>query len=321
MMIPGRHCTTLPNKNSTMPLTPSSSTTGASESHEIPSTSLQPTTSDAVLESHGNETVLSGSIPSPNKELSPMTPADCRTLKKILEDVHSPSPFASPVMQRQDDSMLSVDLTEDGSSDTGIEDEVPYTEPQYVCGDELEAGYEDEDDSMELSDAGGESPDDAGHADASASDADQSIVTSQEDDSVYVWSDGDTIEDIMNTPGKTAPPARPQHLDGVYLRDIATPDETKEIKQQRATLEMAVVKERVAQELQDALVLEDETSYPDEYAYDEHEDAIDLSDVSKFQAPQQIEGKTGLSMLEEEDAAAELEVSTQQQHLIAHDPR
>jgi hypothetical protein len=161
-------------------------------------------------------------------------------------------------MRHQDNSLLSVDYAEDGSSDTGIEDLVQYSELHFHHGDELEAGYEDEDDSMGLSDAG---LDDTVAADTRAVDADQSIVSGHEDDSVYVWSDDDTIEDIMNTPRKTAPPARPQHLDGVYRNNPLIPEEKTKIEIKRAALEKALMKERVTQELEDALVIEDEAIY------------------------------------------------------------
>jgi hypothetical protein len=215
-------------------------------------------------------------------------------------------------MKRQDNSLLSVDSAEDGSSDTGFEDLVQYSAPQFDHGEELEAGYKDEDDSMGLSDAG---LDDTIDADTRAVHADQSIVSGHEDDSVYVWSHGDTIEDIMNTPGNTAPPARPQHLDGVYRNGTLMPEEKTKIEIKRAALEKALVKERVTQELEDALVIEDETIFQDETVFEEQDNAMDLSDDSEFLAVQEIQAKTGLSMIEEEDAEVEFEVNNKRHSL------
>jgi hypothetical protein len=275
---PAQHqsSTTSLNTSSQMSATPPSPVVNTSVvSSPMLRTHLRPTTLDAALETHGNDTALPPSTPAIDKEHSPLTPADCRTLKKILDDVHGASPVASP--QQQDESLLSLASTENRSSVTGIEDELQYIKPRFSYGDELEAGYEDEDDSME-------------------------------DDSVYVWNDGDTIEDLMNTPGKTAPPARPQHLDGIYQHDAPTPDEKNEIELQCAALEKALVKERVTKELKDELVIEDETIDLDEDTFHETNDAFYLSDDAEFQAVQEVQAKTGLSMIEEEDGEVELEV-------------
>jgi hypothetical protein len=87
---------------------------------------------------------MSFSADTPRSSLSP---ADCRTLHKILEHVHIPSTSESTGASEQSESLLSFSAGEDASSDPGCEDEV-----QYGHGEETEEGYADEDNSMELSD-------------------------------------------------------------------------------------------------------------------------------------------------------------------------
>ena len=69
----------------------------------------------------------------------------------------------------------------------------------FDFGDEREQGYEDEDDSMELSD--------------------------EEDTfSTGGQKDGDTTEDVMNPLGKTAPPAPVQDYSRFYAHGVPAPD-------------------------------------------------------------------------------------------------
>jgi hypothetical protein len=238
----------------------------------MPSAPLQPTTLDAAFKTHGNETATSPSPRLRESMRSPMARSDLRTLKKILNDVQSPTPGASAVTrQQQHRSSLSIDASEDASSDTGINDEVQYTSQQHLYGDELEAGYENEDESMRLSD-----------------DAEGSALFDDEERE-YVWSDGDTVEDIIATSAQTAPPARLQHLDGIYQHDYTTSDEIKDIKMQRTAIEEVVKQERINQELH----------------------AIDLSDSSELRGMPTTQTQNGLSRIEEDDELeVELEVRT-----------
>jgi hypothetical protein len=267
----------------------------------MPSSPLQRISLDAALESHGNDTVLSPNTPSADETRSPLSPSDCRTLKKILEDVQSPSRTASPLLAKHNDSLLGIESTDHGSSDTGHEDEVQYTEKQYDYGDEADEGYADEDDSMDLSDAG---------QDDSVVYEDESIVASDHDTREYVWSDGDTIEHIMNTPGKTVPPTPKQGLGEVYLHGQPTPDETKVIKLQRAAIEEVVEQERMEQERQDADAIGDETIDLDVTSMDDQDDAVVLSNDPEFQAVEAVQAEIGMTFADHGvDEAIEVEVS------------
>jgi hypothetical protein len=268
----------------------------------MPSSHLQRISLDAALESHGNDTVLSPNTPSADENRSPLSPSDCRTLKKILEDVQSPSRTVSPLLTEHNDCLLGiVESTDDGSSDTGHEDEVQYTEKQYDYGDEADEGYADEDDSMDLSDAG---------QNDSVVYEDESILASDHDTREYVWSDGDTIEDIMNTPGKTAPPAPKQELGGVCLHGQPTPDETKVIKLQRAAIEEAVRQERIKQERQDAAAIGDGRIGLDVTSMEDQDDAVVLSDDPEFQAVETVQAEMGMKFVDHSvEEAIEVEVS------------
>jgi hypothetical protein len=267
----------------------------------MPSSPLQRISLDAALESHGNDTVLSPNTPSADETRSPLSPSDCRTLKKILEDVQSPSRTASPLLAEHNDNLLGIESTDEGSSDTGHEDEVQYTEKQYDYGDEADEGYADEDDSMDLSDAG---------QDDSVVYEDESILASDHDTREYVWSDGDTIEDIMNTPGKTAPPTPKQELGEVYLHGQPTPAETKMINLRRAAIEEVVRQERVEQERQNAAAIGDETIGLDMTSMEDQDHAAVLSDDPEFQAVETVQAEMGMKFADHSvEEAIEVEVS------------
>ncbi|KAL5113767.1 hypothetical protein ACEQ8H_008341 [Pleosporales sp. CAS-2024a] len=242
---------------------------------------MQPTIPSEALETHCNGT-LSPKMSPTTASSSSLTPANLRTLKKLLDDAQSPT----RVKAQEDGSRQRVDITNDDSTNTGIEDEVHCTHKQLAHGDELEVGYEDEDASMELSNSGAEDDEAEGIVDQSSFLDDEGRE--------YVWSDGDTIEDIMNTPGKTASPPRPHHLGRLYSQIPKTPND---IDQRRATLEGTLRHERVVQELREAL-------FTDEAIVSEgRDDAVYLSDDSDFQAIQDVQARTGLAMIEEGDEA------------------
>lgn len=86
-------------------------------------------------------------LPSP----SALSPADVRTLMKIIDFGSSSSASPSLGFSERDNS-IKLAVSDDGSSDTGLEDEVPLNHGQYDIGDELSDGYVDENQSMESSD-------------------------------------------------------------------------------------------------------------------------------------------------------------------------
>jgi hypothetical protein len=249
---------------------------------------LQPATSSVVVKTHDDGIATSPSTPLTKPEQQQqLTPSDCRTLKKILDDANGSPPALSPAKKQQDERLLSVAATENGSSDTGNKDEVQYSKTQYGYGDELEAGYEDEDDSMELSDG-----------DLNGHDAEGS------------GDDGDTTEDIMNTPGTTAPPARPQHLDGIYQHDSPTRDDA-ELRVKRAAIEEAVKKERFNQEHEEAFDVPYDSGYLDVASIKRQDVSLNLFVDSFFQTAQITQVQSGLSRIEEDDETEfELDVST-----------
>lgn len=177
-------------------------------------------------------------LPTPQADQTPLSPADLRTLKKIIDDVQSPSPSASTIQSEENDSLPDVDTAGEESSDTGCEDQVTYTKEQHEHGDEASDGYADEDKSMELSDGAVDQVEEA------AQRQEQDIDGA--DELEYFWNDGDTIEDIIYMPGKTSPPARKQDLDlaGIHVHDQPTSEDNKSIKQQRAA-----IKEKLEAEL------------------------------------------------------------------------
>jgi hypothetical protein len=258
---------------------------------------LQRLSLDAALESHDNDTAFSPKTPLADVARSPLSPSDCRTLKKILEDVQSPPRTASPLLAMRNEHHLVIDSTDDGSSDIGDEDEVQYTEKQYDYDDEADEGYVDEDKSMDLSDA----------VDVSVLHEDESVLVGDDDTCKNVWSDGDTIEDIMNTPGRTAPPAPDQDFGGVYLDDQTTLDETKGIKLQRAAIEEALEQKRLDREPQNIVAIEDEALGLDATITEDQEDAIVLSGDPEFQAVEAVKAEMGMSFVDS-DMVEEVEV-------------
>jgi hypothetical protein len=210
---------------------------------------------------------------------STLSPADCRTLRKILQDLGTTSPRASLLVGDQDRSLAAEVCIDGGRSESGRKDEVRYSERLYNYGDETEKGYEDEDDSMELSDADIEDHD---HE--------------------------DTIEDIMNLPDQTAPPTPPQDFSSLYPHDQAIPKEVKDIKLRRAAIEEELEHDLQAQQNGNVAAMDDVTcdyiSAVDGYRNDE----VQLSDGPEFRAVQKIQAEIGMSVIDDDEAASELEV-------------
>jgi hypothetical protein len=140
------------------------STKGTSGSEDPPtlpptlSSPLQPVTLNAATETHGNN-VLPPSSLLVSAPRSPLWPADC---------------FAAP-----------------NSSNDKVQDD--YGDE----ANEASEGYEDGEVSMELDDVVGKrrGSNDAAHKVAQKGD---SIVSKNTDESMYEWSDSDTIEDTMD---------------------------------------------------------------------------------------------------------------------------
>jgi hypothetical protein len=276
----------------------------------MPSSPFHEVPLDAALTTHGNETLPILQTPLRQSRHSPLSPADCRTLEKILEDVRSPSPLAS---RERNQSLLSVDSVQDGSSDTGIEDMVQYTDDQHDYCEDADEGYEDEDNSMDLSDTVDEGFEDGDGMHGEDDGECESILPADDDEPEYVWSDGDTIEDIMNMPGKSAPPARQQGLSGIHVHDPSTSEENKGIRLWRACLERALFRERIDQERQGTMSAGSDRVNLDAAETKDEDDAVDLSDDPEIRAIQDIQAirsRTDMSALEEDmDGELELEVS------------
>ncbi|KAI4707519.1 hypothetical protein J4E89_007623 [Alternaria sp. Ai002NY15] len=153
---------------------------------------------------------MSSSSTPTNSRGSNFSPADCRTLQKILHDVRSPSPLsATSYFDETPAKKLNLTATPTGSL---AEERVAKKEKVFDSGDEREGGYEDEDDSMELSDG----------EDAFGIDGREA---------------GDTIEDVMNLPGKTAPPAPVQDYSSFYAHDKPAPAGTEGLHLRRTSIE------------------------------------------------------------------------------------
>ncbi|KAJ4322054.1 hypothetical protein N0V94_002633 [Neodidymelliopsis sp. IMI 364377] len=228
--------------------------------------------------SHGNENLS----PSPTCEGSgplSLSPAGCRTLKKTLSDVESlTAPSSLTSTQSGELPFPNTDNAGNTEDDNLGGGDSRY---QLVAEEATDAGYEDEDDSMELSDSAEDRIDTAVNS-AVVSYGHKSTSTSQHrrlQDSVsihdemeklkysdrrlsYVGAkrlerkhrvlekDGwpDTMEDVMNLPGSHAPPARPQNLRQHDSDQSTISDDIKHLNQLRLSMEKVLEDERVAHE-------------------------------------------------------------------------
>lgn len=236
---------------------------------------LRPLSLETGLQSYGNDN-LSASPPRCGSGRPLLSPADCRTLEKILHDVVSPPATPSPLEQSD---KLFIDggcASTAGAADGGE----GY---HFVGGEATDTGYEDEDDSMELSEGG--EVDTAKKTVTSLGDpASPSVSKSdrrlQESVSVHdgkeklrysrgrrssttkrikaKWQEqkritpleatgGDTIEDVMNIPGKRAPPARPLDL-GRRDSDHQVPGDINQLNRMRLSMKKVLEQERAEQE-------------------------------------------------------------------------
>lgn len=227
------------------------------------------------LQSHGNDN-LSASPQRRGSGRPSLSPADCRTLEKILHDVVSPPATPSPLEQSDKLFLDGGCASTAGAVDGGD----GY---HFVGGEATGTGYEDEDDGMELSEGG--EVDTAKKTVTSLGDpASPSVSKSdrrlQESVSVHDEKEklrysggrrssttkrakakrqeqkritpleatgGDTIEDVMNIPGKRAAPARPLDL-GRRDSDHQVPDDINQLNRMRLSMEKVLEQERAEQE-------------------------------------------------------------------------
>lgn len=252
-------------------------------------TLLRPVPLETSLQSHGNDN-LSPLPPRKESARPSLSPADCHTLKKLLLDVGSASPPPTP-SPLEPGKQLSANTDSTGSA---VYDNVEkQDEACYVVGDEAaDTGYEDEDDSMELSEGvvGVTTRDSLDSLDGPASpivsyfdrrlqdsvslhDEKERLRYSSHRPSVAKHSrvkrlnqwrskqidvvQDDTIEDIMNLAGKSAPSARPLGLGRADTDSQTIPDDVKQLNRMRLSVER---------------VLEDECNQQDRTAQKQEQD-------------------------------------------------
>jgi hypothetical protein len=196
-------------------------------------------------------------------EKTDLSPADCRTLQKILHDVRSSSPvsptpyFSESACAKGGSDTYTHVGNEESHGKKRLETFTPCDEEPFTFGDERDEGYEDEDDSMESSDV--------------------DVVQHENED-------GDTIEDIMNLPGKMAPAVPVQDFSAYYVHDRPTPDETRETRAHREELEKRLEEERETQERKKAVEVQSE--------------GLDGAEDRAFQT---LREEMGMSAVEDED--------------------
>lgn len=156
------------------------------------------------------------------------TPLQARSsLTTIYENASNSSTHSSPDVSNIDDTLLSIEDEDD------IEH---FDEHEYKYTNELNDGYEDEDDSMELSEEGDEGSDgeDSTHEDPSFT-----IDFVEEDD---------TIEDVTNVAPRVVTPPPQLDLSGYSADEDMASEDTKKIKKCRSELEMALREELEGQQ-------------------------------------------------------------------------
>jgi hypothetical protein len=192
--------------------------------------------------------------------------------------------------EEYEDQDTSMELSDAGAEEEemdGYRIEDWNAGEKAAIGDEQDVGYEDEDESMELSDTEGEQDEEK---------------------------DGDTIEDIMNLPGKIAPPAPVQDSSAFYIHDQPTPDETKETRIKRGAIERDLVEQARQQEREAAAVVEQRDIQLS--LFDGQGEEFSSVHVPGFQALQE---EIGMHAIEDKEAVASiLEVSFNTSHDLVH---
>ena len=218
----------------------------------MPSTPPRPASLDDSRSLQGDDNMSSSSTPT-NSRGSNFSPADCRTLQKILHDVRSPSPLsATSYFDETPARKLNLTATPTGSL---AEERVAQKEKVFDSGDEREGGYEDEDDSMELSDG-------------------------EDAFSTGGQKDGDTIEDVMNLPGKTAPPVPVLDYGSFYTHDKPTLDEPGKLQLRRAAIEKDLQEQCRQQECASAIAATDGIFDTDALNHDVSSQALAIEEAS-----------------------------------------
>ncbi|KAJ4382835.1 hypothetical protein N0V86_002060 [Didymella sp. IMI 355093] len=236
---------------------------------------LRPLSLETSLQSHSNDNIPT-SPPRRGSGRTSLSPADCCTLEKILCDVASLPATSSPV--EQSDQLL---LDSRRPSTAGITDEEDGYRP--TSGEDTGTGYEDEDGSMELSEGGEVVTDEiitslgeptslsvskydrrlqesvsahdekeklrysSGRGSATAKRTNTEYPGQERSTSQEVTT-GDMIENVMNIPGKRAPPARPLDLGRGDSDRQAVSDDSKQLNHMRLSMEKVLDQERLEQE-------------------------------------------------------------------------
>lgn len=234
---------------------------------------LRPLSLDTSLQSHGSDN-LPDSPPRRAFNRPLLSPADYRTLGKILRDVASSPVTPSPLEQSD---QLFPDGGRAGTTGTADEEDGCH----FIGGEATDTGYEDEDENMELSEGGEivtdqvvtslEEP-----ASPSVSKSErrlQESVSAHDKKEKARYSSGrrsmtnrgtkvrrkehttsrdaaarDTIDNIMNLPGKCAPRARSLGVGQAGADRQAVPDDIKQLVRARLGLEKVLEQEHLEQE-------------------------------------------------------------------------
>ncbi|KAF1932160.1 uncharacterized protein M421DRAFT_89513 [Didymella exigua CBS 183.55] len=234
---------------------------------------------ESSLQSHGNDN-LPASPPRQGSDRPSLSPADCRTLEKILRDVASPPATPSPV--EQNDQLF---LNGHHGITNAADEEEDY---HSVGGEATDTGYEDDDDSMELSEGIEDvivkkaiiSLGEPVSPSASKSDRrlQESISTHDEKEKMRYSSGrrsstkrakvkrpeherttrldaldalgGDTIEDVTTIPDNHAPPPPLRSLDIGHSDSgrQAVPDDVQQLNRMRLSMGKVLEQELVEQE-------------------------------------------------------------------------
>lgn len=231
---------------------------------------------ESRLQSHGDNAFTASPLQH-GSDCPSFSPADCRTLEKILCDVASPPATPSPLEQN------GQSFLDGGRADSTD----PAKEGSYglVGGETTDTGYEDEDDSMELSESGevvtaeqsitalGEaaSPsisksDRRLQASVSAHDEEEKLryssgrrssatkrmKTKRTDQKRTISQEttaGDTIGDVINYPSKCNLSALPLDLGRGHTDRQTVPDDIVRLNRMRLSMEKVLEQEYVEQEL------------------------------------------------------------------------
>lgn len=277
----------------------------------MPSSLPQRIPLDAALGTFSNNQPFPPSTAPARWTSSSLSPTDCRTLKKILGDVRSPPPLVFPNCREHQKSTHSDDSANAKISGSDDESEGLYRDKRYGCDDEMKEAYEDDGYSMEMSNTVEADVEETNITYDRVITDDESIMSNNSDEREYVWSDGDTIEDIMNSPGSIASLAPQQDLTCLYQHDEPTPHETKEIMLHRTVIEKVVQDERLVQERRDAAAIKDQTIRLNATTISGQNDLISLCRNSDLQTIEAVHADIGMSVVEDDaEAAVELEVRT-----------